>query len=456
MMHEYFCFDISFPSVDFDSYEQGYEKVKSIHHAHLYSRENEIEIRILFEPNTYFGRKFSMWVASINWRKFGAYVATANETQNPRLQKLDLSDSALMSVKSGQQEGNLEYVSITIDSAKFHWPPESERLNTADFILNDAGFSIVKQFYAVLWPSDDEGQFRINRMDGRHEFYPLVNSRFRPEFDFSTQDDKSSAEATIVKEPKIHFNGLDQLNEDEIVKYGDIVRLMASFYSRTNIDYTITRIYLGNVTIAAKKIQGPTLPIPQGGLWEVGLNWHFDEFMKSGWQESALKNYLKLRVVVPLFNQSVVVGGSSGFLIRFNILELCKGGVSTADRKFKFIKSDTEVKKSFEQALNLLLEIVKVEDQEPFRNKWQGIIQKLQFKPMKSPIKEFLIQQKLPVDSFPLEIGRLIKIRNGLTHGSIEEISVDELEKANNLMYGIAGVLILNLLGIKDWKLNTT
>jgi hypothetical protein len=47
----------------------------------------------------------------------------------------------------------------------------------------------------------------------------------------------------------------------------------------------------------------------------------------------------------------------------------------------------------------------------------------------------------------------LYQLRNNIIHGSIEKVNAEELRKANILLYRINGILILNLMGIKDWKL---
>lgn len=121
-MKDYYCFEISFPTIDFDSFMSNSEKSISIHHAHLFSKENEIEIRIFFESKTYFGRKLSIWASRINWRDFGSFIQSSKESQNDRLKKIDFSNSALLGMTNGtdQYEGNLEYVSIKIDSVKFY------------------------------------------------------------------------------------------------------------------------------------------------------------------------------------------------------------------------------------------------------------------------------------------------------------------------------------------------
>ena len=184
-MKDYYCFDISFPNIDFDSQMTSAEKSKLIHHAHLYSKENEIEIRILFDSKTYLGKKLSHWVSTINWKTFGSFIETSNANQNDRLEKIDLAEASLLSVKNGsnQYEGNLEYVIINIDTVKLYWEPWLANKNTAEFYLNDTGFKAVKSFYTPLLESE-EGEFSFKRMNGMDVFYNIDKGKFRPEFNF--------------------------------------------------------------------------------------------------------------------------------------------------------------------------------------------------------------------------------------------------------------------------------
>lgn len=454
-MLDYYCLDISFPGIDFDVYEQGFENVKSIHHAHLYSKENEIEIRILFEPKTGFDRKFTTWSSHINWRKFGSYPVTTNEAKNERLQKIDLSNSTLLGVKNGtaQREGSLQYVLIKINSIKLYWDPQPEIINTGEFFFNDAGFKVVKDFYAPLFGWD--GEFKISRMDRMNEFYQIGKAVFRPEFSFYFNDDRSSSEAKIIKEPKIQFKYKESITEAEAVKYGDTILLLASFYFHLPIDYGISKIYLEKSTVVIQTIQKKVSNESLGNFWGFNLGWNFHKFMSASWQESTLKNHKRLSVAIKLFNQSHLVGGSSGFLIRFNIIELCMGGDKTTQAKFQSTLSDNAKEEKYTEALTIILKTIDVSDHELFKRKWEGIIKKLDYKPMNSPIEDFLIEQKLPISKFPISVKRLKKIRDYLTHGSIQSIKQDELESANILLYRISGVLILNLIGIRDWELKT-
>ena len=66
-----------------------------------------------------------------------------------------------------------------------------------------------------------------------------------------------------------------------------------------------------------------------------------------------------------------------------------------------------------------------------------------------------LISISLNPGNLPVSIDRIKEIRDKLTHGSINSVKPDELEKATRLIYRITGILILNRMGINEWKLDT-
>ncbi len=189
-MSEFHCIDIEFPDVDFSPYYiKGKKEVDKIHHAHLFARTDEIEIRIFYDDSSYFGEKLATWTSNIDFKKFGSFLKvglTKNHT-NERLQKIDLSESKLSGLSNGSNyyEGNNKYVVVKIDTVKFYWNPNEENENTAEFYLNDKGFRVVEPFYGIFGPKTffkNDGKFEINRMNDSTKFYKLGKSTFRPEF----------------------------------------------------------------------------------------------------------------------------------------------------------------------------------------------------------------------------------------------------------------------------------
>jgi len=454
-MKDYYCFDIAFPNIVFDEFMSNSEKVKSIHHAHIYSKENEIEVRVLFESNTYFGRKLSLWASSINWKTFGTFIEASNVNQNERLEKIDFGGASLVGIKNGtnQYEGNLQYVIINIDVVKFYWQPSQENTNTAEFYLNETGFKAVKSFYTPLMETED-GEFSFKRMNGTDVFYTIDKGKFRPEFNFCVRDDKSASEAKIIKEPKIQFIYTENVTEEEALKYGDIIRIITSFYFHSNVNYSLIRIHLEKNTITIKRVNKPNHMEPTGNFWGFKNFWDLHKFLSSDWQKTTFENHGKLPKVVEMFIQAISVYNSSRYLIFYNIIEIIKGGDKEIKSEFTQLLNDDERKVKFDEALEVLLKTIGSEEHTDFKNKWQGVSSKLKYKPMKSPMEEFLRKSKLDPDTFPIKLKKIIELRDDFTHGSTNIVQSEELDKANKFLYRISGILILQLMGVQEWELD--
>lgn len=461
-MSEFHCLDIEFPNVDFSSYHiKSKSEIEKIHHAHLYANKDEIELKIFYDDLTYFGEKFSVWSDTINHKKFGSFIkvkATENHT-NERIQKIDISEAKLFGLSSGSNyyEGEKKYIIVKIDTVKFYWNTNEENKNTAEFYLDDKGFRIVNPFYGIFGPKTffkNDGKFEINRMNDSTKFFKLGKSSFRPEFNVYSKDNKKDRTATIIKEPKIQFKYKDGVTEEEAVFYGDVVLMLASFYHHIKIDYTLRRIHLPENTITIKNIEQKNFFDTSGNLWGFEINWDFNKFLQVSWQKETVKNFALLSKAITLFNQSHLVDNSSAFLIRYNIIEICDKQ-KQENVKFSIVlnKKDTKVRQN--EALEKLLETIDKKEHEDFKKRWQNVHSLLQNKPMKNQLVSFLENQNLDPNTFPVNIKDLKELRDNITHGSIDKVDAEKLRKANILLYRISGILILNLMGIKDWKLNT-
>lgn len=452
-MEQYYCIDLSFPKIDFEQYFSNSEPTPSVLHSHLYIRENEIELRILFDSSVYFDLKFSAWLSSINSRKFGKYIQVSAIRPNQSLINISFVDSQVIGVTSGtaQYEGNLQYYSIKLNTVKLFLQPIKEKLNTGDFYLSPNGFKVVSGFYSTMFKSND--CFEIPRYNVKSDFYNIESATFRPEFEFGYSDSIKNDTATIKKIPKIHFiyNGT---NEVRNFLYSEIVKYILSFYFHFEVEYSVSKLYLKDYTIYIKRVyQDKNNYKNSQCLYGLGNKWDLDSFLKSDWQKKALINHKKLHKAVELFNQSHLVDFNSRFLIWFNIVEVCMGGNKSTDPKFRKVVSDDQAKFKYNEALNLLLETVSEVDAADYRNKWNGIIKKMDFKPINSPLETFLKQQGLQTEEFSIKVSKLKEIRDNITHGSIKKVKITELESANIFLSKLCGILILNLLGIKEWVL---
>lgn len=461
-MSDFYCLDIEFPNVDFNPYYiKGKAEIEKVYRAHLYANGQEIVLKIYYDDRTYFGEKLSIWTGSIDCQKFGSFlkVDVVNNIGNSRLIKVDLSCAEFIGCtnSTGFYEGRYKYVQVKINTARFYWEPNDDEKLFGEFYLDDIGFRIVEPFYSFLWTeigSTNSGKFNIGRMSDSKKFYKIGNSTFRPEFNFVSKDNRKNRTATIIKEPKIQFKYKLGITENEAIFYGDVVLRLASFYHHIKTDYILRRIHLPEYTITIKNIEEKSNLEIVGNLWAFGIFWDFNKFLQKSWQKETIKNYLLISKAIALFNQSHLVGDSSSFLIKYNILEICDKQKNN-NEKFNLILDEKSVKIKQEEALDVLLKTIDPVEYEKFKNRWQNVLSLLQYKPMKNQMVTFLESQGLVPATFPVSIKDLKELRNNITHGSIDKVNVELLRKANILLYRICGILILNLMGIKDWKLNT-
>jgi hypothetical protein len=461
-MSEFHCLDIEFPDVDFSSYYiKGKTEMEKIHHAHLYTKTDEIELKIFYDDQTYFGEKLTTWASKIDWKKFGSFLKvelTKNHT-NERLQKVDLSEAKLLGSTNSTSyyEGKQKYVVVRIDTVKFYCYPVEDQKHTAEFYLDDKGFRVVEPFYSFLSPKTwfkNDGNFNVARMNDSKKFYKLGKSTFRPEFNFVSKDDRKNRIASVIKEPKIQFKYKEGITQEEAIFYGDVVLKLASFYHHLEIDYILRRIHLPESTITIKNIEQKNFFDTKGNLWGFEIFWDFNKFLQASWQKKTLKNFALISKAITLFNQSHLVDNSSAFLIRYNIIEICDKQ-KPDNVKFSFVLNKKATKAKQDEALQKLLETIDKNEHEDFKKRWQNVQTFLQNKPMKNQLVSFLEDQNLDPKTFPVSIKDLKELRDNITHGSIDNVDVEQLRKANILLYRISGILILNLMGIKDWKLNT-
>jgi hypothetical protein len=427
----------------------------------LTSKDNEIELKILFDDQSYFGDKFMHWTSNIDSKKFGSFLkveVTKNHT-NERLQKVDLSEAKLNGCtnSSNYYENGKKYIILKIDTAKFYWNPVEHEAQTAEFYLDDKGFRIVEPFYSFLSPKSwvkNDGKFDIGRMNDSTRFYKLGKSTFRPEYNFVSKDDRKERVATVTKEPKIQFKYKKGITEKEAIFYGDVVLMLASFYHHIKIDYKLRRIHLPENTITIKNIEQKNFIKTSGNLWGFEIHWDFNKFLQASWQKETVKNFALLSKAITLFNQSHLVDSYSTFLIRYNIIEICDK-LKQDNVKFKIVLNTKQLKAKQDEALKSLLETIDKKEHEDFKKRWHNVQTLLQNKPMKNQLISFLENQNLDPKTFPIKIDDLKKLRDNITHGSIDKVNAEQLRQANILLYRINGILILNLMGIKDWKLNT-
>lgn len=454
-MSEY-CFKIKFIEPFF--LNQNKEEI-SVFHAHLVTDSNILELRIYFDPTELqFEHIFSVWLKGVNLSNIGKFFEVI-DIKDSELNGIDFLQSNVVGFTSGSNQylNTEKYLSIEIDWARFLWKPNAEKLNTAEFYLNENGFNLVSEYYSVLWQNADNN-FSFSRMKHVKDSHQIGEITFNPEFNFYSRDSKSEDITTIHKEPKFQFSFSDKQTEEEVLNTFELLSLASSFYYKKTIDFTTARIHLANHTIIVrKKTIDISDKLDKSSLWPVYKVHDIDEFYKKVNMISIKREYLKkLNLIVKKFNHSNIVDVRSSILLRFAILEICKSEKKNSkSSQFNFKENGiilSKKKKSslLNEARDLIVSKIEESERSEFINKWTTSIDKITVKPMRSPFIEYLESVGFKTKDF--DFSTIKGIRDAITHGSTDKYSEDELIKCNAMLYRITIGLILHELDVKNWN----
>jgi len=445
-----YCIDLTFNGKLFHNTQKDF-------HSHLVLKENEIELQILFDPNVIrFGHTFSYWYRITEHSyKIGKHITIDSNYENKNLLKIDFEDSEILTYSVGGDRfiGNKEYISVMLSSVKIYKKSNKEQINSSSFYLNRAGFHFVKSYYPPLFFDNDS--FQINRYVGKEQFYRHQKIEYRPEFNWvTTKNNIDDNEVIIIKEPLIKINHLESLTETEVLDFANDICKISSFYLNLNIDYIYAKIHLDNFRLEIIRVKKNELEQRPYSLISFNLNGRVSDFFNSDLLSYYSNNRTKLNKAIENFIQSRLLDGNSKFLLRYNVIEICMKGISQNNEKYNCILTQEQKEKKYQEALDIIKETVDKSDWESFETKWNTVKLKMEYKPMKSPLESFLLEQNLPITEFSMKINKLKSIRDKITHGSVNSIKQKDLETANILTYKINVVLILNLLGINEWKVD--
>ena len=422
--------------------------------AEIHIIDSEVEIVVYETAKTGLLNEFANWIFSKrDYRLFKDHVKLTLNGDNPVLKKIDYSRSEILGMTTGFNLGTQRShaVSIKLSEIAVHLSQEDEDLENSKIYLNNQGFELVKDFYSPLNKLVNDNLV-YNRRVNQDSFYNLGQSRFRPEFEFNYTDSIHESITEINKVPIITFHHKNDLDEIELTNYLNIACKATSFYLGINVDYDYACINLKGKQIFIFKTPSPQIVKRISSLNHLLSVRGTDGFLNLNWAQGYLKNRKKLDKMISSFIQARNLDHNSKFLVLYNILEIASAGIKRNSEEFNLIVSVREKTRIYKNAFQLLKETIVQDEHKMFRNKWEYVQKKLVYKPMKNNMRQFLIESDLPVEKFPVEVNDLLEMRNKITHGSVSSINSQKLIKANQLLYTISSLLILNLLEIKDWK----
>jgi hypothetical protein len=323
-----------------------------------------------------------------------------------------------------------------------------EFVNQGSAELDDNGLKVVNHFYSFFTNFKDKNNFSISRMNGMDSYYESKTLTFRPELEFFANDKQGSKEFTIKKIPTINFNLTDSefkslKNEIEVICkflsfcYGIRINLKKIAF-RTNDNIIIYRnisqdrnIYISNFsTVFSYLIK----------------NYSIDKILKNDWNSRYLANQGKIDKAIDNYLHSREVDSTASFLLLFNIIEIFN--IAQQIERFQFNDSKDENLLKAYDLLSSSLENKK--DLNDFKSKWNGLINKISIKPLKSSFEETLKANKIDSDFFGYSFTKLKNTRDKLTHGSVKSITEEEIKSQIYCLRKISLCLILSNLGFKE------
>ena len=363
---------------------------------------------------------------------------------------LILSESRIYKIESFHTDDSKRFFSIYLTKITLVFPNKHKYLtNQGKAFLNDNGLKIVNTFYSFFTNIRDKNQFSISRMKGMEDFYETSNTiTFRPELDFANNEKRGSKEFTITKIPTIYYR-FEDLDYYEIRNSIGIICNFLSFcfgiriYYKKLIYRTEDAIYIYRDTSPENKTFVSDFSVVFHYLNE---NYNIERVLKTDWYHNYRANEKKFNKAIDNYLHSREVELSASFLLLFNIIEIFN--IKQETYRFKFKNNKDEV---FKEAFNIISNLL--EDDNDFdllKDKWNGLVSKLEFKPMKSPLEETLNTNNIIPTNLGYSFKQLKRTRDKLTHGSVNTIDEKDLKSQISCLRKITMLLLLSNLGFKE------
>ncbi len=439
-MKEYYCINLRFknPKISTENF-----------HSHLYISDKEMYFQIIDNrPNSKIDKHFMMSKGALGLFEDNFEII---ETEIG----LFLEESKIYKTISFQTDTQNTYFTIYVSKIAIIFPNKyKEFVNEGKAFLNKNGLKVVNTFYSFFTNLKDKNTFSISRMDGMSEYYNAGSLTFRPELEFTNNETRGSEKFTIKKVPSINY----KFNNIDFKTIKRIIQIICNFIS-----------FCFGVRIICKKliyrtgedvvIFRDTSPNNKTFVSDFSVifhhlekNYNIQKILKTNWFSNYLKNEQKFNKAIDNYLHSREVDLNASFLLLFNIIEIFN--VKQEIEKFNFKKSKEEI---FNKAFELISQTLENEEEnELLKDKWNGLINKIEIKPLKSPLKKTLRLNNINPSDFGYSFSRLKKTRDKLTHGSVNSIKEEDLKSQIYCLRKIVIRLILSNLGLKNDLKNST
>ncbi|WP_194768786.1 hypothetical protein [Tamlana sp. I1] len=439
-MKEYYCINLKFKNSVISS---------EIFHSHLYVSDKEMYFQIIDnEPGSEIDRDFMMSKGS-----HGLFEDNFEIIES----EVDLFFNESKIYKTTSIQSNLQnsYFTIYVSKIALILPNNhKEFINEGKAFLNKNGLKVVNTFYSFFTNFKDKNKFSISRMNGMSDYYEANTITFRPELEFTNNEIRGSEEFTVKKIPSINYKFIEQ----DFEKTKRTIQIICSFLSFCfgirivceKLTYrTEGQLFIFRDTSPNNKTFISDFSVI---FYELDKNYNIQKILKTDWFPNYLKKEPQFDKAIDNYLHSREVDLNASFLLLFNIIEIFNIKQEVEKFEFKESKEDT-----FNKAFNLISQTLENEqEKELLKDKWNGLINKIEIKPLKSPLEETLNLNNIKPTDFGYTFGKLKKTRDKLTHGSVSSIKEKELKSQIVCLRKITLRLILANLGLKDDLKNAT
>jgi hypothetical protein len=439
-MKEYYCINLKFKD----------DKISSkTFHSHLYVSDEEMYFQIIDnEVGSQIDRCFQMSKGALGLFEDNFEIIETEVS-------LFFDKSRIYRITSFQSDVQNTFFTVNVSKFALIFPNKhKEFVSEGKAFLNKNGLKVVNSFYSFFTNFKDKNKFSISRMNGMTDFYNAKQISFRPELEFTNNEKRGSEEFTVKKIPTINYQFVD-LEFEQAKRSFDIICNFLSFCFGIRIIFekftyrTEEKIFIYRDTSPNNKTFVSDFSVV---FYHLEKNYNIEKILKTDWYTNYLAKEKQLDKAIDNYLHSREVDLSASFLLLFNIIEVFN--IKQKIEKFEFNESKEEnLNKAFE-LISTSLE--KKEDIDSLKDKWTGLINKIEIKPLKSPLEETLSLNNISPSDFGHPFGKLKKTRDKLTHGSVSSIEEKDLKSQVFCLRKIALRLILANLGLKDDLKNAT
>lgn len=433
-MKDYYCLNLKFKDTKISD---------KLFHSHLFVSDKEMYFQIIdndinSQVDTYF---------SMSENVLGLFEDNFEVIDTEIL--IMFNKSRIFKVISFQNDDKNQYFTIYVSKiCLIHENTYKDCVNEGVAILNNNGLTITNLFYSFFTNYPNKNSFSISRMNGMHDFYKVDNLEFRPELEFKNNEKRGSKKLTIKKIATIKFNYCNV--EFEGIK--NRIQLICNFLSfcfsvRVIVEKIVFRtedeVFIFRDTEPNNKTYISELT---SNFRFLNKNFNIEKILKTDWFTYYKTNEKSITKAIDNFLHAREVSLGASFLLLFNIIEIFN--INKNQEKFKFNTGKDEMTKDIFFQLKQYL--TDKDDEVEFEKKLESVLNKIEYKPFKSPLEETLKNNNIDPTKFGYTLNKLKKTRDSITHGSVNSIKEEDLKLQVHCVRKIAVCLILSKLGLKD------